>query len=82
MNVGLPQSGCGDADKSSLFLKAADITCSKVSHSRLQAADKLIDRLGNRSLGGHHPDNSFGNQLVLDGHVLLAIPVPGTFPHA
>src|ERR1039458_9281781 len=63
VHVALAQAGGRDAQEARLGLQLGDAAGAAVPHAGAQAADHLIDQLGERPFGGHAAFDAFGNHF-------------------
>ena len=65
VNVAFPQSRWGNPQEARFPLQLADVARAAVAHAGFQAADQLVDKIGQRAFGRNPPFDAFGRQLCV-----------------
>jgi hypothetical protein len=61
MGMAFLQPGCGNLDEATTLLERGNILGARISHTRAQSSDELVNDVGNWSAIGNFSFNSFGN---------------------
>jgi len=77
----LAKARARDAHEGRVLLERLDIGAARVAHRGTQAADNLVNDVGDRSFVRHLPFDALGNELERIGHFGLEVAVGAAARH-